>query len=62
MKKLKINYYDSNIHDAVDIGDLELTDKEYENLDRIAKSWKMSIQEAFRVIISSGLRELELDT
>ena len=61
MKKFKVNYYDSNSRDAVEFTDFELTDKEYERLERLAKLWKITIQEAVRIIVANGLKEKELE-
>jgi len=59
MKKLKSYSYDPDIRNAVEIGDLEFTDKEYEKLEIIAKSWNMAIPDAIRIIISNGLKAEE---
>ena len=61
MKKFKINYYDSNIHDAVEYTDFELTDTEYERLERLAKLWKMTVPDAVRIMVANGLKTKEFD-
>jgi len=60
MKTVKSYSYDPDIRDAVEIGDLEFTDKEYENLEHLAESWNMTIQDMIRFIVTSFFKSKEL--
>ena len=54
MKTLKLQYYDTNTQETV-----EITDIEFGKLTHLTKEWNMTIQDVFRIIIANGLREKE---
>ncbi len=55
MKTLKFYYYDTNTHET-----MEITDTQYVRLERLAKIWNMTIQDAFRIMITNRLKANEL--
>ncbi len=55
MKTLKFYYYDTNTPET-----MEITDTQYVRLERLAKIWNMTIQDAFRIMITNRLKANEL--
>ena len=54
MKTLKFYYYDTNTHETMNI-----TDTQYVRLERLAKTWNMTIQDGIRIMITNRLKANE---
>jgi len=56
MKALKFHFHDTDIQEII-----KITDREYENLESLAKTLNITIQDVIRILITNGLRLEEFD-
>ena len=56
MKALKFHFHDTDPQEII-----KITDREYENLERLAETLNIPIQDVIRILIANGLRLEEFD-
>ena len=56
MKALKFHFHDTDIQEII-----KINDREYENLERLAETLNITIQDVIRILIANGLRLEEFD-
>ncbi len=56
MKALKFHFHDTDPQEII-----KITDREYENLERLAETLNITIQDVIRILIANGLRLEEFD-